>query len=90
MSILASNLTDRLQEANKRVIQENNKKTEIQQDAEEDEMGYAYAAPEHHEFLNENKGIFQNKQDENALNTAKSVFDKTAVFRVKENSTSED
>ena len=57
----------------------------MQQDQDEDEMGYAYDEPIKWGYLNENKGIFHDDDDENALNTAKSVFDKTAVFHVKDN-----
>ncbi len=84
MSLLYSNLSDRLMEENRRVNAENKQKNDIQQDQDEDEMGYAYDEPVHFGFLNENRGIFVNNDDENALNTAKSVFDKTAVFRVKQ------
>ena len=87
MSLFNTNLSDRLIEANRRVNAENKRKNDVQQDQDDDEMGYAYDEPIRWGYLNENKGIFTNDDDENALNTAKSVFDKTAVFRV---STGED
>ncbi|MBQ7706658.1 MAG: hypothetical protein IJT72_02625 [Lachnospiraceae bacterium] len=82
MSLFNSNLSDRLMDANRRVNAETKRKIDIQQDQDEDEMGYAYDEPVNMGFINENKGIFVNNDDENALNTAKSVFDKTAIFRV--------
>ncbi|MBQ8912801.1 MAG: hypothetical protein IJ054_01995 [Lachnospiraceae bacterium] len=83
MSLFNSNLSDRLMDANKRVNAENKKKNDIQQDQDEDEMGYAYDERFNYGFLNDNKGVFVNNDDENALNTAKSIFDRTAVFHVK-------
>ena len=83
MSLLNSNLSDRLIETNRRVNADNRRKIDIQQDQDEDEMGYAYEEPQKFEFFNESKGFFANKDDENALNTAKSIFDKTAIFHVK-------
>ena len=80
MSLLNSGLSDRLIEENRRVNAENKKKNDIQQDQDEDEMGYAYDEPISLGFLNENS-----EDDGNALNTAKSVFDRTAVFHVGQN-----
>lgn len=85
MSLLNSGLSDRLIEENRRVNAENKKKNDIQQDQDEDEMGYAYDEPISLGFLNENRGVFVNEDDGNALNTAKSVFDRTAVFHVGQN-----
>ena len=82
MSLLNSVLNDRLIEANKRVNAENKRKNDIQQDQDEDEMGYAYDEPVKWGYLNDYKGVFTNDDDENALNTAKSVFEKTAIFHV--------
>ncbi len=81
MSLLHSVLNDRLIEANKRVNAENKRKNDVQQDQDEDEMGYAYDEPVKWGFLNDYKGVFAD-DDEDALNTAKSVFEKTAVFHV--------
>ena len=71
MSLFNSNLSDRLMDANKRVNAENKKKNDIQQDQDEDEMGYAYDERFNYGFLNDNKGVFVNRDDDNALNTAK-------------------
>lgn len=46
------------------------------------EMGYAYDTPPKFIDLNSDESIFD-KKDETSINTMKSVFDKTAVFRVK-------
>ncbi len=73
-------LNDRLIEENKRINKELAKEAEIQQDVEEDETGYAYADRPPFVFLNRDKGVFANPND-NALNTAPSIFDKTAIFR---------
>lgn len=86
MALLNSNLSDRLMDANKRVNAEAKKANDIQQDADEDEMGYAYQDEPALGFLNENPGVFANKDDEKAINTAKSVFDRQAVFRVNSDS----
>ena len=73
-------LEDRLFLENQRLNQELAKEAEIQQDPEEDEMGYAYADRPPFVFLNRDKGAFANP-DEHSLNTAPSVFEKTAVFK---------
>ncbi len=84
MSFLSSALSERLEEVNRVVNNENKKKNDIQQDRDEDDMGYAYSEPIRWGYLNDYKGVFANNDDENALNTAKSVFDKTAIFHVKQ------
>ena len=73
-------LEDRLFMENLRLNQEELKEAEIQQDPEEDEMGYAYADRPPFVFLNRDKGVFANP-DEHSLNTAPSVFEKTAIFK---------
>ena len=79
-------LTQRLLDNNRRINAENKKKNDIQQDQDEDEMGYAYEEPVKWGYLNDYKGIFAD-DDDNAINTAKSVFDKTAIFKTKEDGT---
>ena len=79
-------LTQRLLDNNRRINAENKKKNDIQQDQDEDEMGYAYEEPVKWGYLNDYKGVFAD-DDDNAINTAKSVFDKTAIFRTKEDGT---
>ncbi len=74
-------LTDRLLQANKDFNREQEKKTELQQDQDVDEMGYAYEDRPPNVFLNREKGVFA-PNDDDALNTAPSIFDKTALFRV--------
>ena len=49
---------------------------------EEDEEYYMYMPYPKSGFINENKGVFA-AEDESSINTAKSIFDKTAVFHVK-------
>ena len=52
-------------------------------EAEEDSMGFSYMPYHSMGSLNEYKGVFAN-DDETSLNTAKSVFDRTAIFHVKQ------
>ncbi|MCR5654170.1 MAG: hypothetical protein K6G07_00800 [Lachnospiraceae bacterium] len=49
---------------------------------EEDEEYYMYMPYQSQGFINENKGVFAN-DDDTSINTAKSIFDKTAVFKTK-------
>ena len=79
-------LTQRLLDNNRRINAENKKKNDIQQDQDEDEMGYAYEEPVKWGYLNDYKGVFAD-DDDNAINTAKSIFDKTAIFKTKEDGT---
>ncbi len=72
-------LNDRLIQENRRINQELAKEAEIQQDQDEDEMGYAYEDRPPFVFLNRNKGVFVNP-NEDGINTELSVFDKTAIF----------
>ena len=58
MSLLNTNLTDRLIDENRRVNAENKKKNDIQQDQDEDEMGYAYDETVNFGFLNDYRGVF--------------------------------
>ncbi len=47
------------------------------------EMGYAYDEPIPMMNLNSKKSVFD-QPDEKSINTAKSVFDRTAIFHTKE------
>ncbi len=79
-------LTQRLLDNNKRINAENKRKNDIQQDQDEDEMGYAYDEPVRWGYLNDYKGVFAG-DDDDSINTAKSVFDRTAIFTTKEDGT---
>ena len=79
-------LTERMLNENKKLNKQKAKETNFQLDPEEDDMGMAYMPRPKIGYLNENKGVFDN-EDETSINTAKSVFDKTAVFHVEQNRT---
>ncbi|MCR5054136.1 MAG: hypothetical protein K6A69_04770 [Lachnospiraceae bacterium] len=72
------NLTDRMLKGTKDLDKEQKRKKN-NAIVEEDEMGYAYMDAPKWGYLNENKGVFAN-DDDNSINTMKSVFDRTAVF----------
>ena len=72
-------LTERVLRDEKRNLQEKKRKFDFWED-EADAMGYAYESPPKMRFLNEEQGVFANK-DETSINTAPSVFDRTAIFR---------
>lgn len=72
-------LTDRMLYETKKYNQQKKKENDIQQDQDEDETGMAYMPRPDLVFLNENKGVFAN-DDNSSINTAKSVFDRTALF----------
>ncbi len=75
-------LTDRtinnMQEAGKQKRKANEIKF-TQED--EDVETLTYMPTPAFKYLNENRGVFDNT-DETSINTAKSVFDRTAVFKV--------
>ncbi len=75
-------LTDRtinnMQEAGKQKRKANEIKF-AQED--EDVETLTYMPTPAFKYLNENRGVFDNT-DETSINTAKSVFDRTAVFKV--------
>ena len=77
-------LTDRMIENTKELNKQLKKQNDIQQDVDEDETGMAYAPREMRPFLNEEKGVFDTGVMGEGINTAKSVFDRTAVFHVKD------
>jgi len=72
-------LTDRMIYETKKVNQQKKKENDIQQDQDEDETGMAYMPRPRMVPLNDYKGVFDHT-DETSINTAKSVFDRTAVF----------
>ena len=73
-------LSDRLIDANRRLDRENKKRDEKQQEPEEDEQGYAYQSPPKWGYLNDYRGVFTDSAVQ-GINTAQSVFDRTALFR---------
>ena len=64
--------------------QEEIKKKESKSVVFEDEVDgyYMYDTPKWQGFINENRSVFDQK-DEKSLNTAPSIFDKTAIFHTK-------
>ena len=75
-------LTDRVLDNNKKWNREKKKELDVQQDVEEDDMGYAYDERPKWGYLNTDKGIFAD-DDNTSINTAPSVFERTAIFRVR-------
>ena len=75
-------LTDRMiQEQNRNRLQRERETENQQEENQEDETGMIYRPRPRWGYLNDNKGIFDVK-DETSINTAPSIFDRTAVFRV--------
>lgn len=74
-------LTDRTLYGMKELNRQKKKQNDVQQDQDDDVTGMAYMPRPKPVFLNNDKGVFDN-QDEESINTAKSVFDRTAVFHV--------
>ena len=72
-------LTDRMLQETKKLNKQKKKENDIQQDKDEDEMGMMYMPRPKIGYLNKNKGVFGG-EDDTSINTAKSVFDRTAVF----------
>ncbi len=73
-------LTERMLRENREL--EKKKNTQVVQYAEEDETGMMYMPRPATKFINSGESVFDNK-DETSINTAKSVFDRTAIFTVK-------
>ncbi len=73
-------LTERMLRENREL--EKKKNTQVVQYAEEDETGMLYMPRPATKFINSGESVFDNK-DETSINTAKSVFDRTAIFTVK-------
>ncbi len=74
--------TDRIIEEQRKSRLQQERETDNQQDEnQEDEMGLAYKPRPRMRFLNENRGIFDNK-DDHSINTAPSIFERTAIFHV--------
>lgn len=74
-------LTERLIKGTQDVNRQKAREYERQLDPEEDETGMAYAPRKTNQFINEEKGVFTTEMT-SGINTEKSVFDKTAIFRV--------
>ncbi len=74
-------LTERLIKGTQDVNRQKARNYGKQLDPEEDETGMAYAPRKANQFINEEKGVFSTEMT-SGINTEKSVFDKTAVFRV--------
>ncbi len=72
-------LTERVLNEEKRNNREKKDKAQFWQN-EEDNMGYMYEDAPKWKPLNEDEGVFASK-DEKSINTAPSIFDRTAVFR---------
>ncbi len=73
-------LTERVLNEGKRAIREKKDKKDFWEN-EEDNMGYMYEDAPKWKPLNEDEGVFANKDDK-SINTAPSVFERTALFRV--------
>lgn len=73
-------LTERMLRENREL--EKKKNTQVVQYAEEDETGMMYMPRPATKFINSGESVFDNK-DQTSINTAKSVFDRTAIFTVK-------
>ena len=76
-------LTDRMIDNTKELNRQKKRQNDIQQDPEEDETGMAYMPFKKPVFLNEDRGAFTESKALGGINTEKSVFDRQAVFRVK-------
>ena len=75
-------LTDRMIKETQELNKQKRKAAEIRFDQEDEDVEtLTYMPTPSFKYLNEDRGIFDNT-DETSINTAKSVFDKTAVFRV--------
>ncbi len=73
-------LTERVLNEEKRSIREKKEK-KVFWENEEDNMGYMYEDAPKWKPLNEDEGVFANKDDK-SINTAPSVFERTTLFRV--------
>jgi len=73
-------LTERVLNEEKRSIREKKEK-KVFWENEEDNMGYMYEDAPKWKPLNEDEGVFVNKDDK-SINTAPSVFERTTLFRV--------
>ena len=73
-------LTERVLNEEKRNLREKKKKKDFWEN-EEDNMGYMYEDAPKWMPLNEEGGVFANKDDK-SINTAPSVFERTTLFRV--------
>ena len=74
-------LDERLLQEQRELGKKNSKQIRARQDPEEDETGMAYMPRPVSKYINSGDSVFDNK-DETSINTAKSVFDRTAIFTV--------
>ena len=65
----------------KRELEKKNNNKQIRVQQEEDETGMAYMPRPVSRYINSGYSVFDNV-DETSINTAKSVFDRTAIFTV--------
>lgn len=73
-------LTERVLNEEKRNLNEKKRRDQFWQD-EEDAQGYMYEDAPKWIPLNSKESAFTNKDDK-SINTAESIFDRTAIFRV--------
>ena len=75
-------LTDRMINNMQEAGKQKRKANEIKFTQEDEDVEtLTYMPTPAFKYLNENRGVFDNT-DETSINTAKSVFDRTAVFKV--------
>ena len=79
-------ITDRLIKQQNKAIREQIRRREDQQPEfqDEEEGYYMYQSRSRMEPLNTGRSVFDRK-DDTSINTAPSVFDRTAIFHTKEN-----
>ena len=79
-------LTDRMIQENKKLNRETGKKRSkyFSNDLNGDEEGMTYMNRPAFQSINSQRSVFDNA-DETSINTAKSIFDKTAIFHTKSN-----
>ena len=79
-------LTDRMIQENKKLNRETGKKRSkyFSQDLNGDEESMTYMDRPAFRSINSQRSVFDNA-DETSINTAKSIFDKTAIFHTKSN-----
>ena len=74
-------LTERVIDQQRKNKIEQNRRAYLRQDPEEDDMGYAYDEHKLSKPLNTQRSVFDNVDDK-SINTAPSIFDRTAIFHV--------
>ena len=74
-------LTDRMLRETRELEKKKNKQIQVMRDPEEDETGMMYMPRPASKYLNSGDSVFDYK-DQTSINTALSVFDRTAIFTV--------